>query len=200
MRKLSAWLGRGLRPDRDPEADLMPLAAAGRQSLAWRQPAWGRRAYRLYAGASPVAVMAWAGNLSGRATARTAAAGWMLDRQGLLGRAVVYEAASGAEVAHYEPGPTDGGELHLAGGRAWRWQRTGILGEAWELADAAGRPGLTLRPAWHWLKHEAAVTVHGAAEPAPELPLLLVTCWYLACTQRHDTTTATVIAGTAYSG
>ncbi len=172
------------------------LEAVDYQQLLWKQMGFGARHFELVAGDDLVAAIYWPKLLSQRAVAECAAGKWHADRIGFLRqRTVVTDAASGIEVASFKPNWLGDGDLVLSDGRAFQWYRTKcLLNYAWALVDAGNRAVLEVKTWRHWFKYRADVVLHVEPGARPELPLLLLTTWYLGFMQMQDV--AAVVAAT----
>jgi hypothetical protein len=172
------------------------LEAVGWQRLLWKQTKFGAYDFELRAGEDLVGVLYWPKFLSERAVAECAAGKWRVDRVGFFRRrTVVTEADSGLEVASFEAGWLGDGDLVLSDGRAFQWYRTkAFLNNAWALADESGNAVLEVKTWMHWFKYRADVALHVEPGARPELPLLVLTAWYLGFMQMQDA--AAVVAAT----
>jgi hypothetical protein len=170
------------------------LDAVDTSQLMWKQTAWGARSFTLGSGDGLVAVLYWPRLLSQHAVAESMYGTWYLDRLGFLRRrTVVSEPESGRELATFEQGWLGNGDLVLADGRVFRWFRTRAFRAFWALADGNEQVVLEVQSGLRWFKTEADVVLHVSPTVMPELPLLIVTTWYIAFSHMQDAAAAAAV-------
>ena len=163
------------------------LIAVDTQKLMWKQTGFGARDFELRVGDDLVAKLTWPRLLSDLAVAECATGTWHIDRPGFFRqRTVVTLPGSDLEIASFEPGWLGDGDLVLADGRVFQWYQTKALRYSWALVGPDGDLLFEVHEGTRWFKHEAHVVLHAAVDAMPELPLLILTTWYLGFSQLQD--------------
>jgi hypothetical protein len=172
------------------------LGSVDLRKLMWRQTRFGARDFELYAGDDMVAVMYWPKWFSERAVVESADGNWQLDRLGFFRRrTVVTVSGSDTEIAGFEADWRGDGDLCLSSGRIYHWYKTKVFRNFWALAAGNENTVFEIQAGMRRFKYEADVVLHTGAASLPELPLLIVTAWYLGYMQIQDA--AAVAATTA---
>jgi hypothetical protein len=161
------------------------------RKLMWRQTQFGARDFELCSRDDLVAVMYWPRWFSERAVVESADGNWHLDRFGFFRRRTVAMVAGlEAELASFEANWRGDGDLCLSSGRIYQWYKTKAFRNFWALADGAENVAFEIQAGMRRFKYEAGVVLYEGAESLPELPLLIVTAWYLAYMQIQDAAAA----------
>lgn len=167
------------------------LESADRSQLILKQTKCGARDFELYSGDDLVGILYWPKWLSDRAVAECADGKWLIDRVGFFRhRVAVTDAGSGMQIASLDFGWLRDGDLTLTNGRVFRWYRTRAFRNFWALADENNQVLFEIQAGMHWFKYEADVVLHIHAESLPDLPLLILTGWYLGYVTIQDTAAA----------
>jgi hypothetical protein len=170
----------GKRKEQVPGRVLKPLRSVDIHQLRWEQAGWAEREFELTSGDDLVGHLYWPKWLSDHAVAECGDGRWIIDRLGFFrDHGAAIEVGSEAEIAQFQFDWLGDSQLTLANGRRYELYRTKILSETWELADAQGDVVMVFHGGMHWFKYLSDIELEVGAIQLPELPLLILLCWYL---------------------
>ena len=174
--------------------------------LYWVQPERFSRWFELRAEDDPVATLGWETSCGTLARGASADGSWTFKRVGFLNpRVTIRESGSELNLAVFWPRWMGDGTLEFAYGKAFRWQSTNFWGTDWMFTSADGTPlvafkeGAPDRKLSNLFKMQALVEVHAEARDLVELPLLILTGWYLMILRRDDAAAGAAAASAAAS-
>jgi hypothetical protein len=158
---------------------LVAIASVDATSLRWLRGADDPLEFALLAGDAGLLTLTWSPRSGSLATARTASATWTLKRAGFLNPRVSVRAEGAARDLARLTVHLNYHRLELAGGRAYRLHRAGVLVPAWKVTDDAGHEFLHLEPVRDGRKLVGGAVISPAeATRLAEFPLLLAVSWY----------------------
>ena len=188
----------GKRKEPEMGRILKPIRSVDIHQLRWQQTGWGEREFELRSGEDLVGRLHWPKWLSDHAVAECVDGRWVIDRLGFFrDHGAVVEAGSDVEVAHFQFDWLGDSKIALANGRHFALYRTKILSETWELANAQGDVVMVFHGGMHWFKHLSDVELEVGVIRLPELPLLILLCWYLIYMKIQDAAAAAAAASAA---
>ena len=165
--------------------------------LYWVQPKAFARWFELRTDDQQFATLGWETSCGSLARGSTADGDWTFKRVGFLNpRVTVREAGSEVNLATFWPRWLGDGTLEFAYGVSFRWQSTNFWGTDWIFSAADGTPLLALkegsrdRKIANLFKTESLVEIHAEARRLTELPLLVLTGWYLMILRQEDAAAA----------
>ena len=158
---------------------LAAFSSVDATSLRWLRGRDDPLEFALLSGDQALASLSWSGTGRTLATARVAGATWTLKRVGFLNPHVTVRAEGASTDLARLTVHFNYHRIELAGGRAFRFHRAGVLVPAWKVTDEAGRELLHIEPVRDGQKLVGgAVIAPKEATLTPDFPLLVVVSWY----------------------
>jgi hypothetical protein len=156
---------------------LTPISSVDRSAFRWLRDSDHPTAFTLLSGESTVATLAWHRKEGSLATAKGSQEEWTLKRGGFLNPHISVR-SGGADIARLSV-HLNYHQVHVAGGRSYRFHRAGILLPAWQVSGPNGKEILHVEPVREG-RHlrGGAVVVAPEAMENPDLLLLVVLSWY----------------------
>ncbi len=183
--------GGGLGP-----MTLVAFSAVDRSALRWLKTSDRPIGFTLSSGEAEVATLRWKEHPGSLAVAETGTGAWTLKRGGFLNPIVTVRPSSGgADLARLTV-HLNYHRVELAGGRAYRFHRAGLLVPAWTVSTDEGRELVHIEPVREGRRLEAgAVVISPGSVDLPELLLLVVLGWYFIVLAWFEDEALTPLAG-----
>lgn len=157
------------------------------QQLVWTQPRGMQRHFELRSGDDLVCSLTWPGWFRNRAVGHTSSREWHFDRRGIWKpRITIEDAGSGIEIAHMAYKWRLQGDIIFDVERKYHWRSTNFWQTRWEMTDPNGLLLYELHMTNQWWRYTAEVRLAPDAERTRDLPLMLLTGWYLAYLMKQD--------------
>jgi hypothetical protein len=157
---------------------MQKLSDANMDGLRWTRSG-EPHSYQLKSGSDPVASLHWEKPVETVATAEAEGAQWSLKHSGFLAPTVTVRdrtVEKDLAVLHVH---LNNSVLQVAGGRTYRWIRTGFWIPAWEFQEVGGKELVDFEPVREEARLEGGlVGVSPAGRADPNLLLMLVVGWY----------------------
>ena len=158
---------------------LAAFASVDRSALRWLKTSDRPFVFSLSSGEQAVASLAWKEVGKSLALAQTATGAWTLKRGGFLNPHVTVRAAEGEHELARLSVHFNYHRIEVAGGRAYRFHRAGLLVPAWKVSSDDGREILHIEPVREGRRLEGGAVLPAATSTdLPDLLLLAVLSWY----------------------
>jgi hypothetical protein len=158
---------------------LVPLASVDRSALRWLRTGEDPIEFTLSSGDRAVLTVRWEKRSGSLASIDAADGQWTVKRSGFLNPHIVLRVAGSAKEVARVTVHWNYHRIELAGGRAYRFHRAGVLVPAWQVTNAVGTEVAHLEPVRDGRRLEGgAVLVSPAGVDLPELATILGITWY----------------------
>ena len=156
------------------------IAETGLLTLNWIQYGFINRKYALFAGEQQVASLYWNKEKYPRAIGEAATGKWIFQSGRVLYPRVSIKAIEPDRLeATFEATMKGQGNLTYTDGRKFHWLSTDFWNNEWVFSDPEGERLLQFIPEQGLFKIGAKVNLEPQALAYSELPLLVITGWYL---------------------
>ncbi len=161
--------------------------------LVWHQPSIMKRQYELRIAEETIGKLDWVNSWGSLATAELSGERWTFKRVGVFNiRITVRREGSDEDIAVFKPTWTGAGTLSFPDGRTFQWKSLNFWQTDWAWVNPGDHPFVRLVSKGKMLRLEAAVAIEPLASALPELPLLVLLCWYLMVMAWEDASVSTV--------